>query len=119
LILSVINYPLSIKLAHGYRSSINTHYNESLSAFIVVVCARFKWHPFLALLTAALFTGLAVGLPLKQIAKTANEGFGNMMTHIGLIVVLGPSSARYLKRVALPSESPMALSGFLGKTDRY
>lgn len=27
--------------------------------FIVITCSRFKWHPFLALLIAALFTGLA------------------------------------------------------------
>jgi gluconate:H+ symporter, GntP family len=57
--------------------------------FIVVACSRLHWHPFLALLVTALLTGLFVGLPIKDIAKIANEGFGNMMTHIGLVVVLG------------------------------
>jgi gluconate:H+ symporter, GntP family len=57
--------------------------------FIVLACTKFKWHPFLALLVTTLFTGLVVGMPVADITKTAAEGFGNMMTHIGLIVILG------------------------------
>ena len=69
--------------------------------FIVIVCSRFKWHPFLTLLVAALFTGLSVGLPFKDIAKTANEGFGTMMTHIGLVVILGTLIGPYWRKVVL------------------
>lgn len=83
--------------------------------FIVIVCARFKWHPFLALLIAALFTGLAVGLPLKLIAKTANEGFGNMMTHIGLIVVLGALIGTVLEKSGATIRIADAIIRFFGK----
>jgi len=58
-------------------------------AFIIVASSKFKIHPFLVLLVATLFTGLAVRMPLNEIATTANEGFGNMMRHIGLVVILG------------------------------
>ncbi len=83
--------------------------------FIVVACSRFKWHPFLALLTASLFTGLTVGLPLKDIATTANEGFGNMMTHIGLVVVLGTLIGTVLEKSRATLRIADAIIGFFGK----
>lgn len=82
---------------------------------IVIVCAFFKWHPFLALLTAALFTGLTVGMPLKLIAKTANEGFGNMMTHIGLIVVLGALIGTVLEKSGATIRIADGIIQFFGK----
>ena len=57
--------------------------------FIVVTCTKWKLHPFLALLIATIATGLVVGIPVTDIAKTAAEGFGQMMTHIGLVAILG------------------------------
>jgi len=83
--------------------------------FIVVACSRFKWHPFLALLTASLFTGLTVGLPLKDIATTANEGFGNMMTHIGLVVVLGTLIGTVLEKSGATLRMADAIITFFGK----
>ena len=83
--------------------------------FIVIVCSRFKWHPFLALLVAALFTGLLVGLPLKDIALTANEGFGNMMTHIGLVVVLGTLIGTVLEKSGATLCIADAIIRFFGK----
>ena len=83
--------------------------------FIVVACSRFKWHPFLALLIAALFTGLTVGLPLKEIALTANEGFGNMMTHIGLVVVLGTLIGTVLEKSGATLCIADAIIRFFGK----
>ena len=83
--------------------------------FIVVACSRFKWHPFLALLTASLFTGLTVGLPLKDIGTTANEGFGNMMTHIGLVVVLGTLIGTVLEKSGATLRIADAIIGFFGK----
>ncbi len=83
--------------------------------FIVAVCSRYKWHPFLALLTAALFTGLTVGLPLKDIATTANEGFGNMMAHIGLVVVLGTFIGTILEKSGATLRIAAAIIHFFGK----
>ena len=83
--------------------------------FIVIACSRFKWHPFLALLLAALFTGLAVGLPLREIGHTANEGFGNMMTHIGLVVVLGTLIGTVLEKSGATLRIADAIIHFFGK----
>jgi gluconate:H+ symporter, GntP family len=57
--------------------------------FIIIAGSRYKWHPFLVLLLAALFTAICSGQPLAGIANTASEGFGNMMKKIGLVVILG------------------------------
>ncbi len=57
--------------------------------FIIVAGSRYKLHPFLVLLLAALLTAICSGQPLAGIANTASEGFGNMMKKIGLVVILG------------------------------
>ena len=57
--------------------------------FIIVMGSLFKVHPFLVLLLAAMLTGVCSGMPVTEIANTANEGFGNMMKKIGLVVILG------------------------------
>ncbi|GAB3506751.1 GntP family permease [Spirosoma knui] len=57
--------------------------------FIVVSSTVFKLHPLLALLLAAFGVGLAAGMPPAQIADTIGKGFGELMTKIGLMVILG------------------------------
>lgn len=87
----------------------------SAIAFIVIACSRFNWHPFLALLVAALTTGLAAGIPLHALAKIANEGFGGMMTHIGLIVVLGTLIGTILEKTGATLSIADAIIRFFGK----
>lgn len=57
--------------------------------FIVVMGSKFKVNPFIVLLLAALLTGIFSGMPIEDIANAANDGFGNMMKKIGLVVILG------------------------------
>ena len=56
---------------------------------LVVLIARFKLHPFLALMLAALAIGLHSDLKLPAIAKTFQEGVGNTLGFLGLVVGLG------------------------------
>lgn len=87
----------------------------SAIGFIVVACARYNWHPFLALLVAALATGLMAGLPIQTLAKIANEGFGGMMSHIGLIVVLGTLIGTVLEKTGATLTIADAIIRFFGK----
>lgn len=57
--------------------------------FIVVATAKFKLHPFLALLFAAYGAGLIAGLPAAEIVSTITAGFGNLMGNIGIVIILG------------------------------
>ncbi len=58
-------------------------------AFIVVSSTWFKLHPLAGLLLAALGVGLFAGLPIDKLAETIGKGFGELMTKIGLMVILG------------------------------
>ncbi|HWI61773.1 MAG TPA: GntP family permease [Symbiobacteriaceae bacterium] len=58
-------------------------------AFIVWSTAKLKLHPFLALVLTAYGVGLAAKMPILDVAKYVNEGFGNLMTSIGLVIVAG------------------------------
>ncbi len=83
-------------------------------AFIVLASSRFKIHPFLVLLMAALLTGLTVRIPINEIAATANEGFGGMMQHIGLIVILGTLIGTVLEKSGATVTIANAIISFFG-----
>ena len=57
--------------------------------FIIVSTTKFKLHPFLALIVAAILYGLCSGIPLNQIIQSVNNGFGNTVSSIGIVIVVG------------------------------
>lgn len=66
--------------------------------FIVISSAKFKLHPFLGLIIAALLVGIASGMPLADVVTNINEGFGGLMTSIGIIIVAGTIIGTILER---------------------
>ncbi|MBR4772176.1 MAG: GntP family permease [Bacteroidales bacterium] len=58
-------------------------------AFIVVSTTKFKLHPFLALIIAAIGYGLCSGIPLGEIIQSVNNGFGSTVSSIGIVIVIG------------------------------
>ena len=58
-------------------------------AFIVVSTTKFKLHPFLALIIAAIGYGLCSGIPLDKIIASVNNGFGSTVSSIGIVIVVG------------------------------
>ena len=57
--------------------------------FVVLATAKLKLHPFIALLLAAFFVGIAAGMPLMSVVESVNSGFGGLMTSIGIVIVAG------------------------------
>ncbi|MBV7387162.1 GntP family permease [Pasteurellaceae bacterium TAE3-ERU1] len=57
--------------------------------FIVVSTAKFKLHPFVALLIAAYGIALGSGITLDDTVKTITSGFGGILAYIGIVIVLG------------------------------
>jgi len=96
--------------------------------WIVLGTAKWKWHPLVVLLLAALGLALALGnSPLNAIALI-NEGFGGTVARIGLIIILGALLGEVLEKggatehialwiVAklqrLPSTYAMSLIGYI------
>ncbi|WP_375325228.1 GntP family permease [Flagellimonas sp. GZD32] len=66
-------------------------------ALIILMTSKFKIHPFLALLAAALFFGLFSGMPLDLILVSIEEGFGVTLGKIGLIILLGVIIGAFLE----------------------
>lgn len=67
-------------------------------AFIVISTAKFKLHPFLALILAAIAYGLFSGMPLNTIIKSVNNGFGNTVGSIGIVIVAGCIIGTFLEK---------------------
>lgn len=65
---------------------------------IVLLTAKWRLHPFFALLIASFVVGLGVQLPVSDIVNTAKEGFGNIMKSLGFIIVLGTALGVVLER---------------------
>jgi GntP family gluconate:H+ symporter len=65
-------------------------------AGLVVMVARFKLNAFLALILASLLVGLGSGMKLPLIAKAFQEGVGNTLGFIAVVVALGTMLGRML-----------------------
>lgn len=66
--------------------------------FIIVTIAKFKIHPFLVLLLAAVLIGFLMGLESQFILKTISQGFGNTLSSIGIIIALGTMIGTFLEK---------------------
>ncbi len=58
-------------------------------AAIVLATTRWKWHPFIVLLCAALGYGLAAGLTPGETIGAATDGFGGTLRYIGIVIACG------------------------------
>lgn len=56
---------------------------------LVISISKFKLHPFIALLLAAIGLGLLVGLDGTETVNVLLEGFGSTMKWIAIVVILG------------------------------
>jgi gluconate:H+ symporter, GntP family len=65
---------------------------------LLVLIARVRLHPALALTVAALVLGVASGMPLKQVPVSFSLGVGNLMGHIAIVLGLGAILGNLLAR---------------------
>ncbi len=86
----------------------------ALIAFIVLATSRWNFHPFIALLLAALAAGLAYGVPLADLPKMIGDGFGAIMAQIGLVIVLGTVIGVILERTGAAIAMAQAVIGLIG-----
>jgi GntP family gluconate:H+ symporter len=66
-------------------------------AFIVLSTCRFQLHPFLALLFAAGGFGLCARMPLSDIVASINQGFGDTLGGIGIVIIAGVIIGTFLE----------------------
>src|SRR5579871_4347027 len=56
---------------------------------LIVLIARFKINPFIALMSISLVLAGASGMPLQTIVRSFENGVGGILGHIAIIVALG------------------------------
>ena len=56
---------------------------------LILLIARFKLNPFVALMTVSLALAAASGMPLATIVKSFETGVGDTLGHIAIVVALG------------------------------
>ena len=91
--------------------------------FIVILTSRFRVHPFLVLLLAAIGVGIATRLPSNEIVLALKGGFGNTLGGIGIVIIAGTiigvvlektgaslSMANIILKFAGKERSPLAMS---------
>ncbi len=66
--------------------------------FIVVATAKLKLHPFLALLIASYGVAFASGMEVLEIGATIRSGFGEILTYIGIVIILGTIIGKILEK---------------------
>ncbi len=67
--------------------------------FIILSTARWGLHPFLALLLAAFGYGvLSDKMPLEDVAKAVNFGFGDTVGRIGIVILAGSVIGTFLEK---------------------
>jgi GntP family gluconate:H+ symporter len=82
---------------------------------VIVLSARFKVHPFLALLFAALGAGLVAGIPSVDIIPIMTRGFGEMAGAIGLIITFGTLIGVMLEESGAAQSIAQVFLRWLGK----
>jgi GntP family gluconate:H+ symporter len=97
-------------------------------ASIILLTVKFKVHPFFALLIACFVTGLGVTIPPAEILVLIKNGFGDVMSKLAIIIVLGTTigvllekngstqvMANFILELAGPKRASLALSvtGFI------
>ena len=63
---------------------------------LIILVARFKLNAFIALMLATLFVGLCSGMPPLRVAKAFQEGVGNTLGFIAVVVGLGTMLGKLL-----------------------
>lgn len=84
-------------------------------ALIIFLTARLELHPFIVLLVVALAYGFAAGMPVDRIIASVNEGFGNTLGGIGLIIVLGVIIGAFLENSGGAYVLARRILGFVGR----
>jgi len=67
-------------------------------AFIIFATAKLNLHPFLALLITAFGFGIASGMPLADVVKSVNDGFGGTIGSIGIVILAGTIIGIFLEK---------------------
>lgn len=85
-----------------------------LVAFIILATIKFKIHPVISLILAAIFGGFGLGLSTQEIVSNISEGFGKTLSGIGLVIAFGTIIGVFLERMGGTKVIAMYLLKLIG-----
>lgn len=56
---------------------------------MILAISKFKQHPFLVLVLVSIFVGIVCGMPAAKVLSTVKNGFGGILSSIGIVIVAG------------------------------
>ena len=82
---------------------------------MVVAIARWKVHPFLAILGTAILLAALLGVPFTDIPDVIGKGFGSVMSGIALVIIFGTLIGSVLERTGGAVALARAVEHVVGK----
>ena len=82
---------------------------------MVVAIARWKVHPFLAILGTAILLAALLGVPFTDIPDVIGKGFGSVMSGIALVIIFGTLIGSVLERTGGAVALARAVERVVGK----
>ncbi|MDH5365381.1 MAG: GntP family permease [Cyclobacteriaceae bacterium] len=83
--------------------------------FIVIAISKFKVHPFIALLLSSVLIGFFIGLDGNEMINKINEGFGNTLSSIGIIIGFGSIVGAFLEKSGGTSAMAKSILKLIGE----
>lgn len=83
--------------------------------WIILATARWKIHPLIALVLAAVWVGTAAGMSISLALEEFSKGFGSLIGQIGLIIILGCVFGYLLEKSGAAMSLAMKLWSSIGK----
>lgn len=82
---------------------------------MVVAIAKFKVHPFLAILGTAILLAVLLGIPFAEIPDIIGKGFGGVFSGIALVIIFGTLIGRVLEHTGGAVALARAVERVVGK----
>ena len=82
---------------------------------LIVLIARFKLHPFVVLIAVSLGLGIAAGMPLGGVVKSFQDGVGNVLGFIAIVVGLGTMLGKMMAESGGATRIATTLIGLWGE----
>jgi GntP family gluconate:H+ symporter len=82
---------------------------------LILLIARFKLHPFIALVGVSLGLGLGVGMPPGTVVKAFQDGVGNVLGFIAIVVGLGTMLGKMMAESGAATRIAITLIGLFGE----
>ncbi len=83
---------------------------------LIVLIARFKLHPFIALITVSLVLGIVAGMPVGAVVKAFQDGVGTVLGFIAIVVALGTMLGKMMAESGAAARIATTLIARFGET---